>query len=223
MPRLRPTTFLTSLLFFLLLPSAQGQKPPLTLDEFFNAVYIGSVQISPDGHAVVVETNRADWAAQRFRDDLWLYRDDEATAYLQQVLQADPNAILARGQLVMALERKQRYEEALAERKQLAASEGDSGAIEAYDRGYARGGYRAAMRARGDLAVQRSQRNYVAPTEVAGYYASAGEKELALDWLEKGYREHQSEMVRIKSNPRWDNLSDHPRFKDLLRRMNLPE
>ncbi len=83
MPRLRPITFLTSLLFLLLLPTAHAQKPPLTLDEFFNAVYFESVQISPDGHAVVVETLRADWSANRFRNDLWLYRDDSGGSLVQ--------------------------------------------------------------------------------------------------------------------------------------------
>lgn len=57
------------------LTSARGQKPPLTLDDFFNAVDIRAVKISPDGRAVVIETHRADWAASRFRSDLWLYRD----------------------------------------------------------------------------------------------------------------------------------------------------
>jgi len=55
---------------------AGTQKPLLTLDEFFNAVDIHHVRISPDGRAVVIETSRADWAADRFRSDLWLYRDD---------------------------------------------------------------------------------------------------------------------------------------------------
>jgi hypothetical protein len=31
-----------------------GQKPPLTLDDFFNSVEIRSLQISPDGHEVLV-------------------------------------------------------------------------------------------------------------------------------------------------------------------------
>ncbi len=76
MPKLNSIASLTSLLFLLLLPSARGQKPPLTLDDIFDAVDIRSVQISPDGHAVVIETSRADWSANRFRNDLWLYRDD---------------------------------------------------------------------------------------------------------------------------------------------------
>ncbi len=58
--------------------TAQNTKPLMTLDEFFDAVEIRSVRTSPDGHAVVIETARADWDASRFRGDLWLYRDDGA-------------------------------------------------------------------------------------------------------------------------------------------------
>src|SRR5258705_12839863 len=52
-----------------------ADKPKLTLDEFFNYVDYPAIQISPDGHAVVVETERADWEQSIFRKDLWLYRD----------------------------------------------------------------------------------------------------------------------------------------------------
>ncbi len=51
-------------------------KPKLTLDDFFNSVGFASVEISPDGNAVVLGTERADWDQQIFRTDLWLYRDD---------------------------------------------------------------------------------------------------------------------------------------------------
>ena len=55
---------------------AAADKPPLTLDDFFNSVDIESVEIAPDGRAVVIGTSRADWARNRFREDLWLYRDN---------------------------------------------------------------------------------------------------------------------------------------------------
>lgn len=80
---LKPIASVTSLLFLVVVPTALAQKPPLTLDEFFNAVDIRSVQLSPDGHAVVVETRRPDWAANRFRNDLWLYRDENVGPLLQ--------------------------------------------------------------------------------------------------------------------------------------------
>src|ERR1700683_289577 len=54
-------------------PSA---KPRLTLDDFFDSVDIPNVRIAPDGRAVAIETSRADWDGNRFRSDLWLYRDE---------------------------------------------------------------------------------------------------------------------------------------------------
>ena len=50
-------------------------KPKLTLDEFFNSVSFPALEISPDGHSVVIVAERADWDQQIFRKDLWLYRD----------------------------------------------------------------------------------------------------------------------------------------------------
>ena len=67
-----------SLLFFLNAPFSAPQtpaKPPITLDEFFDSVDILNVRIAPDGRAVAIETSRGDWEANRFRTDLWLYRD----------------------------------------------------------------------------------------------------------------------------------------------------
>ena len=62
------------LVFFAFCLSA-ADKPPLTLDDFFNSISINAVRIAPDGHAVVIETGRADWRQNRFRSDLWLYKD----------------------------------------------------------------------------------------------------------------------------------------------------
>ncbi|MGZ4788726.1 MAG: S9 family peptidase [Terriglobales bacterium] len=53
---------------------AQGSKPKISLDEFFNYVSFNSVSLSPDGNSVLINTNRADWDQEIFRKDLWLYR-----------------------------------------------------------------------------------------------------------------------------------------------------
>ena len=37
----------------------------------------GKVALSPDGHMVAIATERADWDAERFREDLWLWRDSD--------------------------------------------------------------------------------------------------------------------------------------------------
>jgi len=150
-------------------------------------------------------------------------RYDEAIAYLQQVLQADPSAPMGSGTLQGAYAAKGMYDEAMTLWRESLARGRDKELAEAVERGYAQGGYQGAMRARAELAVRRSQHRYVAPTSIAGFYAAAGEKELALDWLEKGYEQRDMQIVRIKGTPRWDTLRDHPRFQALLKKMNFPQ
>ena len=59
------------------LDAASAPKPRLTLDEFFDAVDFSTIALSPDGHAVAIATTRAEWKMQRFREDLWLWRDSD--------------------------------------------------------------------------------------------------------------------------------------------------
>ena len=53
-------------------------------------------------------------------------------------------------------------------------------------------------------------------------YGALGDKDKAFAALEKGFA-RKEEMARMKVDPLFDDLRDDPRFKDLLRRMNLPE
>jgi acylaminoacyl-peptidase len=71
------------LLSIVLLPlnlAHAADKPKLTIDDFFNSVAYDAVKISPDGSAVVIVTDRADWDQKIFRTDLWLYRVAEHRA-----------------------------------------------------------------------------------------------------------------------------------------------
>lgn len=54
--------------------AAAPSKKPLTFGAFFHAVDISAVKMAPDGNAVVIGTRRADYAHNRFRSDLWIYR-----------------------------------------------------------------------------------------------------------------------------------------------------
>ena len=72
--------------------AAENHKPPLTLDVFSNSVSFPALAVSPDGQDVAIETERADWAADRFRKDLWLYRtsDSALTPLTQSGRDFDP-------------------------------------------------------------------------------------------------------------------------------------
>ncbi len=152
-----------------------------------------------------------------------LGRYEDAIAQLQKVLRTDPNFPHAHGILSEAFHKKGMYEEELAEAKKFFALLGDSEVAEALARGYGQGGYAGAMRLAAETLAARSKRTYVKPTQVAHLYAYAGEKDRALDWLEKAYQERASQLVTINVAPGWDSLRDAPRFQSLLRRMNFLE
>jgi hypothetical protein len=50
-----------------------------------------------------------------------------------------------------------------------------------------------------------------------------GEKEKALDWLEKAYEKRDGSLVEIKMDPKWGPLRRESRFQDLLKRMKFPD
>jgi dipeptidyl aminopeptidase/acylaminoacyl peptidase len=53
-------------------------KPRITLDEFFDATGIDDVHISPDGNSVLIDTERPDWAGNRYLHEIWLWREGAA-------------------------------------------------------------------------------------------------------------------------------------------------
>jgi len=58
---------------------------------------------------------------------------------------------------------------------------------------------------------------------VAQRYAIAGEKDLAFEWLEKVYEERHPALSSVNIMPAFEDLRSDARFKDLLRRMGLPQ
>ena len=99
---------------------------------------------------------------------------------------------------------------------------GHRDAAEALTRGYAQGGYRAAMRLAAEKLAAPSKQAYVPRMLVARLYAHSGEKDQALTWLEKALEEREPFMVSLNVDPFWNSLRSEPRFQDLVRRMNLP-
>jgi eukaryotic-like serine/threonine-protein kinase len=61
------------------------------------------------------------------------------------------------------------------------------------------------------------------PVHLARQHASLGEKNLAMAWLEKAYKEHSYALLDIRCAREFDVLQSDPRFQDLLRRMNFPQ
>ena len=58
---------------------------------------------------------------------------------------------------------------------------------------------------------------------IATAYAGIGEKDQAFAWLEKSFQEHNYFLTNAGTDPFAESLRDDPRYKDILRRMGLPE
>jgi tetratricopeptide (TPR) repeat protein len=71
-----------------------------------------------------------------------------------------------------------------------------------------------------DLKTQSQP--YVPPYNVAALYASIGEKEHALEYLQEAHEEGSFYMSLVMVDPELDGIRSDPRYADLLRRMGLP-
>lgn len=56
---------------------------------------------------------------------------------------------------------------------------------------------------------------------VAAVYMGLGEKNLAIEWLERAYDEKHYPIIGINADPAWDPLQGDPRFQALVCRMGL--
>ena len=98
---------------------------------------------------------------------------------------------------------------------------GDNETAQALQSGYAAAGYSGAMRLAAETLTARSHSSYVQPTQIARLYAHAGDKDHALEWLEKACEERLPAMVHLGVDMDWSSLRGHPRFQNLLLRVNL--
>ena len=72
----------------------------------------------------------------------------------------------------------------------------------------------------GELEVL-AETQYVAAYHLAHVHTGLGERDAALDCLERAFEQRSGAIYGIKGSYLFASLRDHPRFQALLRRMNL--
>lgn len=82
-------------------------------------------------------------------------------------------------------------------------------------------GYDTAMSQMIKIYLEKSQKQYVAAYDIARAYALTKDRENTLTWLEKAFEERATTLPFIAIEPLWDDVRQEPRFKGLVRRMNL--
>ena len=113
------------------------------------------------------------------------------------------------------------YDEAVAELQKAVQLSGRSPTcIANLARAYVASGKKSeALKLLSDLK-KRSSPGYSNASEIAMIYASLGDTDQAMNWLEKGYEERFNPGVLLR--PGFDPLRSDPRFQDLVHRVGLP-
>jgi len=146
---------------------------------------------------------------------------DESIQQSQKTIEMDPRFGLAHNHLGQAYLQTRRFDEALAELTKAVDLSGRSPTcIANLARAYAITGNKSeALKLLADLK-QHSTGNYSHGSELAVIYASLGQPDQAMTWLEKGFEERFNPGVLLR--PGFDPLRSDPRFKDLVHRVGLP-
>jgi serine/threonine-protein kinase len=156
-------------------------------------------------------------------DLMYARRYDDAISLLLNTLRTAPNDPVALSTLRSAYHQKRMYEEALAIWTTSYGVRSDHEAVNALTQGYAKAGYSGALSRLAEMLIARSSTSHVTPWQIGTLYTRAGKTDEALAWLEKAYDARDQNMPYISVDPIFDDLRDHPRFQELLRRMNLPQ
>jgi predicted Zn-dependent protease len=73
-----------------------------------------------------------------------------------------------------------------------------------------------------DDLTNLAKQKYVATYFFAGIFVGLGDRDRAMEYLEKSYQEHSHWLMYLHMDPGMDSLRPDPRFQDLLRRVGLP-
>jgi TolB-like protein/Tfp pilus assembly protein PilF len=150
-----------------------------------------------------------------------LGQSEEAIEHWRKTLEMEPNFSMSHWLLWRVYRLKGMFDEALREFNRLSLWYNRE-VMEAAKQGYAKAGYRGAMRRAAEKLAEQSKDKYVPPTQIAMLYAHAEKHDRALAWLERAYEEHDPKLISVGVEPDWESLRPSPRFQQLLRRFELP-
>jgi tetratricopeptide (TPR) repeat protein len=142
-------------------------------------------------------------------------RIDEAITQLQKTLELDPNYAPAHARLGNAYASKQQYEEAVTELRKALSLDRNPNRLANLGEVYARWGKRQEALDTIRQLQQMSKQDYVSPTQSALIYAQLGEKNAALNWLQKAKPEDDPKIT----DAGFESLRSEPRFNLLESRL----
>ena len=146
----------------------------------------------------------------------------EAISQARKTIELDPSAVNAHWTLAKALEFDGQFDEALAEYEKWSASRKQDALPYLVHLHVTKGDRTTALQILEQLH-DLERNGSVWPLGYAIAYGALGEKDKAMEWLERSYRETDFGIYSIKVNPFLDSLRGDPRFEKLVSEVIPPE
>ncbi len=152
-------------------------------------------------------------------------RYDEAIPVLKNEMELDPNSALTHHSLGMAHVMKGMIEEGISEIKlAIELSEGKvANWISDLALAYAKAGKINEVRDILADMLRINEQSRRPDTEIAGVYVSLGDKDKAMEWLEKAYNRRAGYLVMINVDSSFDDIRSDPGFQALRKKMGFPD
>jgi TolB-like protein/Tfp pilus assembly protein PilF len=194
-----------------------GNSTLLAVGQFDRAIAEGKRALELDPLSVIITADLgADYMVAR--------RYDEAIEQLRRAIEMDPRFYYAHWNLAEALELKGKMSEALPEYKKAAELDDDPFVLALLGQAYAKLGQRdEALKILAQLP-QLAAHRYVPSYGYAILHMALGEKDKAIEWLERSYDDRAGlDLIFIKVDPMLDPLQGEPRFKALVAKVFAPK
>jgi len=154
----------------------------------------------------------------------WVYfaarRYDEAIAQMRKTIEIDSRFYLAHYYLGEAFQLKGQLADAIAEYRKAVELDDDPFALALLGQAYARAGQRDEAQKILTRLTEEAKSRYVSAYAVALMFIGLGDKEQAMDALERAFREGAgNDIISIKVDPILDDLRGQPRFEALAQKI----
>ncbi len=155
----------------------------------------------------------------------WCAREyDDMIDQAHRMLELEPRYFLANWVLGLAHGMKGLYQEAVTTLEEgRVHAQGDPITEGALGWAYALAGQRERARDLLRDLTQRGAEAYFPAACIAWVHVGLGEHDEAIDWLNKAREQREGLCAYFNVAPLYEPLRRHPRFQDLLRRMNFPQ
>jgi TolB-like protein/Tfp pilus assembly protein PilF len=187
--------------------------PLLALARFDQSIAEAKRSIELDPLSMI---NNADFG----NDYYFARRYDEAIVQLRKTIEIEPHSYLAHYYLGEALQLKGQMPDAIAEYRRAVELDDDPFALALLGQSYARTGRRDEANKILTQLNQEAKTRYVDAYGVGLVFLGLGDKNHAMDELERAYRENDGgDIYNIRIDPMLDDLRGDPRFEALAEKI----